>query len=75
MLSRLDDLPPWRKTIIEAERAAFATLERVAALDRAATDYGATCAQTIEDAMVFLLDDDAHVLRRELHVRRRSPLP
>lgn len=153
MLLQLDDLPPWRRAILEAKRTAFSTLppdeqerakqdqremrqralerrqaatrrrrtivamlfdgstteevavavgrtsrgirficsqlgiplewrplarrlfvwisdDRVAALDRAAADYGATRAQTLEDAMVFLLDDDAHALRRELRIKR-----
>lgn len=44
--------------------------DRVAALDRVARDYGATREQTLEDALVLFLDDDGHVLRRELHVKQ-----
>ncbi len=45
---------------------------RAAALDRASADYGTTRAQTLEDAMTFLLDEDALALRRLLHIRRRE---
>lgn len=44
----------------------------VEALDRASGDRGSTRTQTIEDAMTFLLADDALLLRRLLHIKRRA---
>ena len=46
--------------------------EHVEALDRASADRASTRTQTLEDAMTFLLADDALLLRRLLHIKRRA---
>lgn len=42
------------------------------ALRRAAEDRGTSAAETLEAAVACLLEDDASILRRHLHIKRRE---
>jgi hypothetical protein len=52
-------------------RAVLLTREREDALRRMAEDYGTAAAKALDDLLTFLLDDDAAVARRILHVKKR----